>query len=210
MPAVDHAVVGLQSSRHVWLATEPLTFRALTEVNVTLPVLIISGTIGAGKSTVGLATQEILEEFQQPHAFLDLDRLTDFYPKQGPFNTEGMFKALSSIWPVYTSFGADRLILARVVEDRAELDQYAAALGDCSFTVVLVRASESTRQVRIAAREFGESLKWHARRSTELDHILNEAKAHDFEVFNDGRDPRETAMEILDRTGWINTKKDAV
>jgi adenylylsulfate kinase len=179
-------------------------------VFVSLPVLIISGTIGAGKTTVGLAAHEILGDFGLPHAFLDLDRLTDSYPKKGRFNDEVMFKALAALWRVYASFGAERLVLSRVVENVAELEQYEAALGECSFTVALLKASETTRLKRIGAREFGESLRWHLHRSGELDQILNDACSHDFETNNDERRPRGTALEILEKAGWVNSERGAV
>jgi chloramphenicol 3-O-phosphotransferase len=177
---------------------------------VSLPVLIISGTIGAGKSTIGLAVQELLEDLELPHAFLDLDRLTDTYPKAGRFNDEVMYKALAALWPVYRSLGAERLVLSRVVEDLSELGDYEAALGGCSVTVVLLRASEDRRLKRIAARAFGDSLRWHLSRSAELDQVLSDSHAYDFEVDNDERDPSDTAREILEKVGWIATEKGAV
>jgi len=169
-----------------------------------LPVLIINGTIGAGKSTVGLAIHETLESLKVPHAYLDLDRLTDCYPRNGRFNDGVMFDALATLWPIYAAAGAARLILARVIEDLAELESYERALGECSFTVVLLKASEGTRRARISAREFGDSLKWHLDRSRELEQILTDSAAYDFVVQNDDGDPLETAKVVLQKCGWIS------
>ena len=170
---------------------------------MTLPVLIVNGTIGAGKSTVGLAIHEVLERLKMPHAFLDLDRLTDCYPGSDRFNQAIMFDALAALWPIYASAGAERLVLARVVEARAELAGYSRALGDCAITTVLLRASESTRRKRIVGREFGESLKWHLARSTELEQILTQSDAYDLVVHNETDDPSKAALEILRRAGWV-------
>lgn len=171
---------------------------------MTIPVLIVNGTIGSGKSTIGLAINEILEREEVPHVYLDLDRLTDCYPKKGPFNDEIMFESLAALWPVYASAGADRLILARVVEDRSELESYERALGECSFTVALVTASETTRRTRISGREFGDSLKWHLDRSRQLDQILINSDAYDFAVHNEDNEPLKVANGILKRCGWIS------
>ncbi len=177
---------------------------------MSLPVLIINGTIGSGKSTIGLAIQEVLECLEMPHAYLDLDRLTDCFPKKGHFNDEVMFEALAALWPIYRACGADRLVLSRVVEDLSELKSYEHVLGECSFTVVLLAASERTRRARISAREFGESLKWHLHRSRELDQILSKSTPYDFLVQNDDRNPAETASEILERSGWTSRSGRAV
>jgi len=171
---------------------------------MTLPVLIVNGTIGSGKSTVGLAIHEMLESLKVPHAYLDLDRLTDCYPVKGRFNDGIMFDALAALWPVYSAAGADRLILARVIEAPLELESFERALGECTFSVVLLKASEDTRRARISAREFGDSLKWHLDRSRELEEILTNSGAYDFVVRNDDGAPLETAKAVLQECGWIS------
>ena len=79
------------------------------------PTIILSGTVGAGKTTVGLAAQELLAAQEIPSAFLDVDQFTYLWPETDPFNQELAFESLRSLWPVYQKRGAVRLILAGVV-----------------------------------------------------------------------------------------------
>ena len=167
-----------------------------------LPVLIINGTIGAGKSTIGLAIHEVLSGASIPHAFLDLDHLTYSYPKKGRFNRETLFESLSVLWPIYKKAGATRLVLSRVVEKPSDLEPYEQALGPCSFIVVRLKVSEEKRTKRITQREQGNSLRWCLERTVELEGILEESALDFIEVENEGQAPIAVAKEILNRVGW--------
>jgi len=160
--------------------------------------------VGVGKTTVGHAVHEILSAQQVPHAFLDVDRLGDTWPPRGRFNQDTVFEALAALWPAYRTAGAARLVLAYVVENRAELARYAAALGPCTVTVVRLTASAATVARRIAARETGEALQWHLQRAGELDRILDNAQPYDAVVQNDGRAPHEVGQEVLRCVGWYS------
>ena len=54
-----------------------------------VPVLIISGSMGTGKTTVLGELHDLLIEQRIPHAALDLDALTLAWPPMGnaPFNS---------------------------------------------------------------------------------------------------------------------------
>lgn len=171
------------------------------------PVLILNGTIGAGKSTIGMAIHDVLMAKGIPHVFLDLDQLTYSWPKKGAFNSDAMFEALAQVWPIYKSAGADRLVLARVIEKRETLEKYEQALGPCSFTLVHIKASEGTRKSRIAKREFGDSIEWHINRTVELEAILEKNETASFTVQNEGKAPEDVAVEIIERVGWVDTIK---
>ena len=168
-----------------------------------LPVLILNGTIGAGKSTIGMAIHEMLNTAEIPNAFIDLDQLTYCWPPKGRFNNDLMFEALSKLWTVYKSAGAARLVLARVVEKPDTLERYGHALGPCSFTIVRLKTAEHVRTSRIVHREFGDSLQWHLKRSVELEKILDGTSLNTFTVENDNKTPDEVAREILQTISWM-------
>jgi len=168
-----------------------------------LPVLILNGTIGAGKSTIGMAIHEILSSAEIPNAFIDLDQLTYCWPPKGRFNNDTLFEALSKLWAIYKSAGATRLVLARVVEKPDALERYEHALGSCSFTIVRLKAAEHVRTSRIVHREFGDSLQWHLKRSVELEKILDGTSLNTFTIDNDDKTPDQAAQEILDTIGWL-------
>ena len=168
-----------------------------------LPVLILNGTIGAGKSTIGMAIHEILSTAEMPNAFIDLDQLTYCWPTKGRFNNDTMFEALSKLWTVYKSAGATRLVLARVVEKPDVLERFEHALGPCSFTIVRLTAAEHVRTSRIVHREFGNSLQWHLKRTVELEKILDNTSVNAFTIENDDQPPEEVAKHVLDVIGWL-------
>ena len=87
----------------------------------TIPVLVISGSMGAGKTTVLYEASDILAEVGVSHAAIDLDALSVMFPSQGPHGEHIAFANLAAIWPIYARAGADRLLIAWVIEERSEL-----------------------------------------------------------------------------------------
>ena len=70
----------------------------------------------------------MLEQAGIHHAAIDLDWLGQKIPQRSPHGQRLIFANLTSVWPNYFAAGAERLIVARVVEDRAELAHYRAAV----------------------------------------------------------------------------------
>ncbi|MEM7364861.1 MAG: AAA family ATPase [Pseudomonadota bacterium] len=165
--------------------------------------IILSGTVGAGKTTVGLAAQELLAARKIPSAFLDVDQFTYLWPETDPFNQELAFESLRSLWPVYANRGAERLILARVVITTETLERYARELGGAEITLVRITAPLDVRVARLKQREYGESQRWHLERTSELDEILIAAGIEDHVIANEGDTPAEAAEAVLRRCGWI-------
>ena len=162
-----------------------------------VPLLIISGSMGTGKTAV-------LSEAGIPHAAIDLDWLGQTYPQSGPFGQRLIFANLASVWQNYLAAGAERLIVARVVEDRAELANYrAAVLGAqpivCRLTVPLALMHE-----RLRISEPGMNLDRALERATQLTEILERAGVEDLVVDNGpGRPVGDVAGEVLSRAGWL-------
>ena len=85
-----------------------------------MPVLLVTGTCGAGKSTIAAEVNDALAEAGVPNAALDLDALTWHRPSTSEFNADLMFDGLAALWPVHRAHGALRLTLAGVVERQDE------------------------------------------------------------------------------------------
>ncbi len=85
-------------------------------------LLIITGTMGAGKTTVLGEASDILAQRRIPHAALDLDALGLAYLPSAEKSDEAMYQNLQAVCSKYASFGVKRLLLARAVENRAELE----------------------------------------------------------------------------------------
>jgi len=169
----------------------------------TLHVLLISGTVGAGKTTLALKMHDILSNHEIPNSCLDLDHLSYSWPANGPFNSTTVFKALEKVLPVYLETGVQYLILPRVVEQENELHKYSEILNPTSMTLIRVTASEKTRLTRLKSRESGESLKWHLNRTTELEEILQKSALEDHLISNENSPVEETALNVLKLIKWL-------
>jgi len=171
---------------------------------VPVPTLVLTGTVGSGKSTVAAEINDALAELKLPNAAVDLDALVWQLPSTSKWNNDLMFENLASLWPNYQAHGATHLILARVMEDRAELDRYRAAVPGAEITVCRLTTPEPLRLERLHERmPPGPSRDWHLARSVELEGILADLACEDFEVANGDRPIREVALEVLVRAGWV-------
>ena len=83
-----------------------------------------------------------------------------------------MFTNLAAVWSNYVEGGAERLIVARVVEDRAELAQYRAAVPGAQPIVCRLTAPIALMHERLRISEPGMNLKRALKRGAELAGIL--------------------------------------
>jgi adenylylsulfate kinase len=164
-----------------------------------VPVLIVSGTVGAGKTATSFAVSALLNERGTPHFLTDLDYLTLTYPRpdDDPWGDRIMATNLASIWPNARDAGATCAVLARVIVQRTELVPIQRAIPGADITVVRLTAPQSLIQERLTAREAGERRSWSHARSPELDADLDRHDAADVIVRNDGRPINDVAAEVL-------------
>jgi len=169
-----------------------------------VPVLIISGSMGAGKTTVLSEASDLLVESGIPHGAIDLDWLGVMHPPQGAHGERLVFANLAAVWPHYRSAGARRLLVACAVEDRAELQHYRRAIPGAEIVVCRLTASGVALQDRLRVREPGLFQPKALARSAELDSILRKAGVENFVVDNDvGRQVTEVAREVLTGADWL-------
>lgn len=173
-------------------------------VPATVPVLLLTGTVGAGKTAVAMEASAILAERGVAHAAIDVDALSYVFPRPAsdPFGAEVALANLAAVWANDRAAGAERLVLARVVQHRSDLPAFEAAIPGAQITVCRITAPASLVETRLRAREVGAGLDWHLRRAAELSTILDEARCEDVVVANDGRPIAAVAAEVLRRIGW--------
>lgn len=170
-----------------------------------MPLLVISGSLGAGKSTALAEASDLLAEVGVPHAAIDLDALAVTHPRADPHGERLAFANLAAVWPNYAAAGAARLLIARVVEDRADLDRYRAAVPGAEPVVCRLTAPLSVMRERLRIREPGMFLPAALARTEELDAILEHTRVEDFTVDNGpGRNIGDVAREMLTRAGWLS------
>lgn len=169
-----------------------------------VPLLIISGSLGTGKTTVLNEASDLLSEAGIAHAAIDLDCLAVMHPRRDPHGQRLAFANLAAVWPNYAAAGAERLMIARVVEERADLDHYRAAMPGAQPIVCRLTAPLSLMHERLRIRETGMFLEQSLARAAELDEILARAGVEDFAVDNGpGRSVGAVAREVLILAGWL-------
>ena len=169
-----------------------------------VPLLVISGSLGSGKTTVLSEASDLLAEAGIAHAAIDLDWLSIMYPERGRYGERLMFANLAAVWPLYAAAGAQRLLVARVVETRAELEQYREAVPGAEPIVCRLTAPVAVMQERLRTREPGMFQQQAVARSAELAGILKRQRAEDFTVDNGlGCSIVAVAREVLSRAAWL-------
>ncbi|WP_203753115.1 AAA family ATPase [Cellulomonas chitinilytica] len=166
--------------------------------------MVLSGTVGAGKTTVAGALRRELVAQGHVAAELDVDGVARQAPAPpaDPFNERLVVAHLRALRSRWERAGVDVLVLPRVVETVAQRDAYADAVGR-PVRVVRIDAPASTRRRRLVARhDAGPDRDWHLARTDSLAAILAVAAVEDVVVVNDRRPPSAVATEILAALGW--------
>jgi hypothetical protein len=169
-----------------------------------IPVLLITGPVGVGKSTTAEVAGDLLAAANIPHAVVDLDGLTMCYPPptDDPHNSRMAFRNLAAVWKHYAAAGAGRLIIARVIETRDDLEAYRQAVSGADITVIRLRASDETLQGRVLGRLVVTGPRY-VRRSLELARLMDGRKVEDHLVETSGRTVTDVAQEVLRRVRWL-------
>jgi deoxyadenosine/deoxycytidine kinase len=170
-----------------------------------IPVLLLTGPVGVGKSTVAGALSTLLNEAGVAHAVIDLDWLRWLHPSppHAPFHIGLGWQNLAAVWHNYRRAGADRLILIDIVETRAALTKYQAAIPGAAITLVRLQATLPTLRARLEQREIGPSLTWHQQRAEELMVQMERDAVEDLRLNTEGKTVVAVAREILQQTRWI-------
>ncbi len=167
-------------------------------------MLIITGTMGAGKTSVLGEASDILALRQIAHAAIDLDTLGLAYLPSAANRDGVMYRNLQSICTNYDALRVKRLLLARAIETRAELELCRRSVSAENTVVCRLTASVETMEQRVRMREAGVLQQDYVGRVTELRVILDRAQLEDFVVCTQNRSITDTAQEMLTRAGWIS------
>ena len=169
-----------------------------------IPVMLITGPIGVGKTTVAAEVSELLDKAGVAHALVDIDTLRWCYPRppHDPFRLELAMKNLAAIWNNFQEVGATRLVLATVLESRDDLEWYRGAIPGADILVIRLHASLHTLRSRVEQREVGSGLDRHLRRAAELTTLMERNKVENILVNTEGKSVATLAREILDCSNW--------
>ena len=170
-----------------------------------VPVLVLTGPVGVGKSTVASEAARMLREAHVSYALVDLPRIGEVWPPAAddPWNERVIHSNLASMWSNFRAAGASRLLLCRVLECRSLLRYIADAVPDSDIVVVRLRAPWELVRERLIARESPRSADWYLNVASYLVAKMDESRVEDHLVNNDHRLPREVAKEVLRCVGWL-------
>lgn len=167
-------------------------------------LLIITGTMGSGKTSVLAEASDILALRGIAHAAIDLDALGLAHLPSATSNDDVMYRNLRSVCQNYAFIGVKRILVARGVEDRGELELCREAVSAAHTVVCRLVASVETMKQRVRMRESGVLRGRYVARVTKLNSILDRARLEDFALTSENRLLTEVAQEMLIKAGWIS------
>jgi adenylylsulfate kinase len=168
--------------------------------------LLITGTVGAGKTSVADALGDLLSQREVPNAVIDVDWLRRSWPCPAgdPFNGAMALRNLRAVAGNFLQAGAQRLVLAGVVESRAERHAYQSAVGIplsvCRISVDLPAVRQRLR--RRHRHDDPAQVRWFLDRAGELDGILRRARLDDAVVDASTASVAEAARAVTAAVGW--------
>lgn len=169
--------------------------------------LLLTGQLGAGKTSVAIELAHQLDALGVRNAALDLDWLCWAGPDlTGDGLRELLAHNLSAVAANFARVGVRHLVLARALRDGAARAAIERALPGWDLVVVRLLVDPAQARARLAARDRGSEL---AHQSAQADSIRADvARAGaDLEVDNSGtRELASVATEILQRTAWLPTQ----
>jgi hypothetical protein len=168
-----------------------------------LSLLIITGSMGSGKTAVMAEASDILALRGIPHAAIDLDMLGFAHLPTGAAGNNVMYCNLQAVAQNYVAFGVDRFLLARAIETQMELQGCVAAVAAKEVAVCRLTTSIETMQRRVGSRERGVCRDKYIERVKTLNEALDHAQLENFVVTNGGRSLTEVANEVLERAHWL-------
>jgi hypothetical protein len=120
-----------------------------------VPVLLVTGPVGVGKSAVLHEAGELLIRAEIPHATVVLEEIARCWPAgtHEPPAEPIAYRNLALLWPNFAAQGAQRLLLEQIVEHAAQLRQLRGALPTSTIQVVRLTAPLSLIEERLRARE---------------------------------------------------------
>lgn len=166
-------------------------------------VLLISGSMGAGKTTVLGEASDVLLRHGLVHAAIDLDAIA--FHALPDASADALHRiAIRTIFRNAIDQGVTHFLIAVAIENHTALLDLHSTFEGADFVVCRLAASVETMQARLRRREPGMRQQEFVDRSRQLQTVLDAAGVEDFVVSNDGRSITEVAEEMLSRANWLS------
>jgi len=169
-----------------------------------IPVLVVTGPVGVGKSAVLAEADRLLVDADLPHATVVLAEVARCWAStSNTASTPLMYRNLGALWSNFATAGATRLLIEQILaEDSSQqLGYLREVIPDAHVKVVRLNAPISLIEARIRRREPNpedelSAARWLAPR-------MDLWKIEDVVVENGERPPSDVASEILHAVGWL-------
>jgi adenylylsulfate kinase len=168
-----------------------------------LSLLIITGSMGSGKTAVMAEASDILALRGIVHAAIDLDVLGMAHLPAATPGDDVMYRNLQAVADNYVAAGVDRFLLARAIENRAEFERCLDAVAAKEVVVCRLAASLETMRQRVGSRESGMCRDKYIERVKALNESLDDAQLENFAVANERRSLTDVATEVLELARWL-------
>ena len=170
-----------------------------------VPLLLISGAVGVGKTTIGQEVSAALKQRRVAHTFVDMDCLAATYPRpwDDRFGTRLALLNLRDVWANCSAAGSRNLIISRVVETQHDVEDIQRMVPNSRPVVCLLRASNRTLLERVRSRELGSGRSWHEARAIELAQSLERDAPADFVIDTEGLPLPRIADEVAAKVDWV-------
>lgn len=165
-------------------------------------VLVITGSMGSGKTTILGEASDILASMNIEHAAIDFDALGLAHLGRGAADAV-IARNLSCVCGNYAAAGITRFIIAEALENAAALQRIRDAIPGAQMRICRLRASLDVMRQRVAARETGLARSKYISRVIDLERVLDAAGLQDFWMSTDAGPVTATARRLLEEIGWI-------
>lgn len=169
-----------------------------------MKTLVMTGSMGAGKTTMIGELSDLLAASGVAHAAIDIDALGSAHDPRAAIDLAAIaYRNLAAVVRNYADEGVTSFVMAGAIENAPELARLRDAIGEGELVVCRLRAPVDLMENRVRVREPGMWREKYVGRVALLEETLDEASLEDFTVANDGSRPiTEVAREILQRAGW--------
>ena len=166
-------------------------------------ILLLTGTVGTGKTTVASTIGDQLADIGLPNAVIDLDWL-------GWVNLGNDFQKydllimqnLLSTWQNYHAIGVEYLVLARALLHREPMESLKNAFPNTPITIVRLTASVETIRKRLSKRDSDEVLREHLAEMEEMDQVMDELHLEHTTVATDSISVTDVARQVISIANW--------
>jgi hypothetical protein len=168
-----------------------------------VPVLVVTGPIGVGKTAVLHEADSLLVETGSSHATIELEEIARCWTDTiGDSRKAFVSRNLLALWSNFVAVGASRLLLSALVEEGSDLDLVSEAVPSAVITVVRLHAPLSVLEQRIRMREPARpeeeliGAEWWTRH-------FSEVSVEDHVVETENRSVGDVAREVLRLAAWL-------